>query len=436
MPLKSGKKNIGNNTAELQNAGYPPDQAAAIAYKKAGEDISASNRSEDINGYVEIKNNPISKVGVFPYAGWQISDDLDPNKIYNVYRSADELADPECIESFKLLPWTDDHEMLGRSDDGLTPPEQKGVQGVIGEDVYFDAPYLKGNLKVFSERLGDLIENGKKELSIGYRCLYDMISGVYQGVKYDFIQRHIRGNHLALVDEGRAGKDVAVLDSFKITLDSRDLKMLETGQNMDNDEEPVEAPVSLQEMSKQLKALAEAVAKMHGNTMDVEGLDPGVSDVESKGIADADENEEAPGEPKAEDEDVEKKSEDEDMPSDKKKDGMDSAIKNLTKQVKSLKAAQDANFKSLLLQISKRDELAQRLSEHVGVFDHADKTLNEVAAYGIKKLGLKCKLGHEHSVLEGFLAGRKTQIIKSTAMDSSDDIGSHAQIDAYLDGGK
>lgn len=38
MPLKAGKskKTIGRNIGELEASGYPPKQAAAIAYSKAG----------------------------------------------------------------------------------------------------------------------------------------------------------------------------------------------------------------------------------------------------------------------------------------------------------------------------------------------------------------------------------------------------------------
>lgn len=37
MPLKKGKKNIGNNIKELENSGRPPNQAIAIALNEAGK---------------------------------------------------------------------------------------------------------------------------------------------------------------------------------------------------------------------------------------------------------------------------------------------------------------------------------------------------------------------------------------------------------------
>lgn len=276
MPLLAGKKNMGRNIAELEESGHKKSQAIAIAYKKAGEDGSPlelsmdddlpSAREDDVNGWTEIKGNPISKVGVFPYSGSQINSDLEPDKIYMVFRSEQELNNPETIKSFKLLPWTDDHTMLGSEGEGLTPAERKGIHGVIGEDVYFEDGYLKGNLKVFSDKLANLIDSGKKELSIGYRCLYDMSPGMYNGEKYDFIQREIRGNHLALVDEGRSGHDVSVLDHFKFTFDSGDLKMAEYEKSdfkvKEGDlEKPAdsakdEGKMSIAEMREMLKKIA------------------------------------------------------------------------------------------------------------------------------------------------------------------------------------
>ena len=35
MPLKTGKKNIGNNVKELESAGHPYAQSLAIALQKA-----------------------------------------------------------------------------------------------------------------------------------------------------------------------------------------------------------------------------------------------------------------------------------------------------------------------------------------------------------------------------------------------------------------
>ena len=165
----------------------------------------------DYNEFWLIEENPLTKVGVFPYLGSQISDKLEPDKIYQVLRPAEEIQSQETINSFKLLPIVDDHTMLGTGD-GMMPAEEKGIHGVIGENVKAKADMVVGDLKIYSETLKDLIENGKKDLSMGYFCDYDLTPGTYKGQHYDAIQRNIRGNHVALVDEGRMGKDVCVMD--------------------------------------------------------------------------------------------------------------------------------------------------------------------------------------------------------------------------------
>src|SRR4051812_48159961 len=107
--------------------------------------MADSKREEDLNGWTIIKDNPISKVGVFEYSGAQISSDLEPDKIYRVYRPESELSNEDCIESFKLVPWINEHVMLGdMPEDGLTPAEEKGIEGVIGEEVYYKDGYLLG----------------------------------------------------------------------------------------------------------------------------------------------------------------------------------------------------------------------------------------------------------------------------------------------------
>ena len=462
MPLieSTSKKAQSKNIAELVNSGYPEKQAVAISYsekrKAAKDDIEEeaedpnridTAREYDDNGWAEIKGNPISKVGVFPYLGSQIDNSdtspFEPNEVYNVYRPEEELNNPETIASFKLLPWTDDHAMLGREDAGLTSAEKKGVHGVIGEDVFFEDGYLKGNLKVFSNKLADLINTGKKELSIGYRCLYDIASGVYDGTHYDAIQRNIRGNHLALVDEGRAGSDVAVLDHFKLTLDSGDLTVPEYNKPDGESKMKDEGEITLESLHDKLEMLCEAVAKMQGGEGKAEDIEPKefvkkakVTD-ETAEAAGKKEDEEKTAEAGDESEEETKKKESEDESEkeetekrEKKNDNMDSKIAGLEKQIRQLKSE---GTKTLLNEISRRDSLAKQLSMHIGTFDHACKTLDEVASYGVKKLQLVCKPGHEEAVLSGFLAGRKISPVANHGQDSKHSSNS---IDNWLKGAK
>lgn len=381
--------------------------------------MTGSARQEDHNGWYEIKGNPLSKVGVFPYSGAQIGlEGEDATKVFQVLRPAEELSDPECIDSFKLLPWIDEHTLLGAAKDGLTPPEKKGIDGVIGEDVYFDGAtddgFLRGNVKVFSDKLAKLIEEGKRELSCGYRCIYDMTSGVFNGEKYDAIQREIRGNHLALVKEGRMGKEVAVLDHFTFTIDTKEAFMPDP---IKKEEGAADDAVTLESLAAQVKEVMAFISKLkpieekeHGAALDDDGEE--VAADKAKAVGDDD---------VAED----------DACDDDKKGTMDSAkeIKLLQAKIAKLEKSNVVSFdsKTLLKEISQRDQLAQKLSHHIGTFDSAEMTLADVAKYGVKKLGIVCADGSEAAVLAGFLHGRSAQKIVAAA-----DSAHSSEVDAFL----
>jgi hypothetical protein len=363
--------------------------------------MQTTNREIDINGWTEIKGNPLSKVGIFEYSGAQISEKLDPNKIYRVYRPEEELSSEETLKSFRLVPWTDEHALLGKEEDGLTPAEQKGVHGVIGEDVYFEFPYLKANIKVFSEALAEEIENGKKELSIGYRCRYHIISGTYNGEPYDVIQTDIRGNHLALVEEGRAGPDVAVLDRFKFTLDSKGLNMTEEIK------EAVTAEPTLADLLSHLQSL----------TTLVQGIIPKASDEETVAEIPATAMMDEEAEIVAEDEYATKED----------KEAMDAKIR---KEVERAYAtATDKAYKEL----NEKNSLVKELSAYVGTFDDASMSLKDVVNYGLNKIGLKPLAGHERAQLAGYLAGKKESTVQVSGADSAASLGK-SQIDAFLEG--
>jgi len=69
------------------------DQIALVGQAQDEQDAHAMDRSArevDTNGWFEVKNNPLSKVGVFPYRGIQLPNAPDPNAIYQVYRPAEE----------------------------------------------------------------------------------------------------------------------------------------------------------------------------------------------------------------------------------------------------------------------------------------------------------------------------------------------------------
>ncbi len=349
--------------------------------------LSASHRMLDANGWFEVLDNPISRIGVFDYLGKTVGDP-DPNRIVKVFRPEEELSHPETIDSFKLLPFIDNHphDMLGMTEDS-PKVDDKPVDGIIGERLYYKDGYLRGNLKIFTDRVARAIKAGKREVSAGYRCIYEKASGVYNGEAYEYIQRNIRGNHVALVQEGRAGATVAVLDHFKLTFDSKELIQ------MDATQEAATASGGGQEMTltqlaevvntivPQIAAINEIVSKLGGGGK-VEEL---VEDAEMTAQVTDSEKE---------------------MTADKCMDALDKRLKALESKVN---PAKGLDAKDVMASIATRDTIYQGVSKVVGAFDHSAMDAQEVAAYAVNNLGLKgIPAGGEITAITAYLQAQPT----------------------------
>lgn len=174
------------------------------------------SKEVDSNSFELVRDNPLSAEGVYMYSGRMIGlPNLDPDKLYPVYRPAEELE--KAAESFNNVPFIIGHEMIG---EGATPYDQRPASGVL-TNVKYKAGKLYGDLKIWSEKMKDKILSGVKELSLGYKSIYERSRGVFNGQTYDFVQRNLRGNHLALVKNGRMGSEMRVYDAKEaMTFDS------------------------------------------------------------------------------------------------------------------------------------------------------------------------------------------------------------------------
>lgn len=177
---------------------------------------SVSMRSVDANGFLHVERSPLTRVQVAPYLGREISgwqaQGLEPEKIYHAYRPPEELASEETIKSINGIPIHLEHH-----DDAGEPEDKRTRVGTTGTDGAFKAPFLINSLHVFDkDAINRINDNSMKELSLAYTYIPEFQSGVTDdGEHYDFVQRQIRANHLALVEKGRAGPTVKVSDSGK-----------------------------------------------------------------------------------------------------------------------------------------------------------------------------------------------------------------------------
>jgi 8-oxo-dGTP pyrophosphatase MutT (NUDIX family) len=168
-------------------------------------------REMDRDGRMRVATAPISKANVCPYRGREIpgweSIGLDPDKIYNLLRDPDELK--KAAKSFNGVQILRKHIPVNAQDH-----QPWDVVGSTGTDAAFDGEYLTNSLNIWTKDAIDGIESDlKKELSSGYHYRPDMTPGTFRGSAYDGVMRDIVGNHVALVEDGRAGSDVVVGDS-------------------------------------------------------------------------------------------------------------------------------------------------------------------------------------------------------------------------------
>lgn len=187
-----------------------PVATGGLVYDRLALD-RASVRSYDEFGRLHVKLANISKANVCPYYGREIPGadalGLQPDTIYQLLRCPEELA--KAAATANNIPLLDLHLPTSAEE-----PQKENIVGSTGTDAAFTAPYLRNSLVVWSEDgIADVESETKRELSCGYRYRPDMTPGVHDGVNYDGVMRDIVFNHVAIVEEGRAGSDVVIGDA-------------------------------------------------------------------------------------------------------------------------------------------------------------------------------------------------------------------------------
>ena len=360
----------------------------------------------DINGYWSIKDNPLTKAGVFQYLGKQIDPSgkkwgLDPERIYMVYRSLDEISRPETLKSFEGVPFIDEHEMLG---EGCTPTDLKNIGGSI-YGVHVDGDKMVATFKIYSDEIKDEIRNGKKELSLGYRADFERRPGFFDGKSYDFVQTGILGNHVALVKCGRCGSDVRIFDkaivcdSIPINKEMEMDKLKELKAVLDS-MDPETLVAAKEYLAKEVVKDGCSAEDGCSATEDESKEKGDKEDKTEKGKAE-DEADKKPDAAQSDKKDAEDEAAD--KAEDEKAKAEDEAAAAKAQEVKD-EAIRNEARKSLREAIKLHD----RLVPHIGEFCMDEMfSPEQVAKYGCEKLNLNVNAGSEIATLTGYLAGCK-----------------------------
>jgi len=268
--------------------------------------LDAPKRTKD--GFLAVRARS-ARTGVYQYTGREVDPEnkhgLRDKAVVNVLRDEATVFDTAAVQSFIGKPVTDDHPREAVTSANWRDHARGTVMGALR-----DGDYLAFDLLLTDAATIAKVAAGKRELSNGYGAELEYGSFTSSdGTICDARQARITGgNHVALVDRGRAGSECAIKDGFAhcdaITADELDrLKANLTPspqetrvkiQNLDgmpvnlSDAAAVEAALTKldQKVTEATEAKDKALADVATLTTEKQQLDAKVTTLE-KQVADA-----------------------------------------------------------------------------------------------------------------------------------------------------
>lgn len=161
--------------------------------------VAIKKAEYDTDGFL-IADVICSRTGIFVYKN-------EDGELENRLRHPDDVFKTESIKTLSMLPITIEHpENLI-----ITAADAKSYTvGYSGETATIDGEHIKTRIKIIDADAIEIIKKGKRELSVGYEHeLIDEI-GMYNGEPYTKRIINLRYNHIAIVDEGRAGEKARI----------------------------------------------------------------------------------------------------------------------------------------------------------------------------------------------------------------------------------
>lgn len=159
-----------------------------------------------------------ARTGVYDYAGSEVDPDnkhgLRDTAVVKVLRDENTVFDEAAVRSFIGKPITDDHPREAVTADNWRDHARGTVMRAMR-----DGEYLAFDLMLTDASAIRKVNSGKRELSNGYNA--DIEVGSFtaaDGTACQARQTNISGNHVALVDHGRAGPSCAIRDGERFAL--------------------------------------------------------------------------------------------------------------------------------------------------------------------------------------------------------------------------
>ncbi|NNE58261.1 MAG: DUF2213 domain-containing protein [Hellea sp.] len=197
----------------------------------------------------------IARTGIQTYYGHELAgvdEAVELDRQYRVYRPEQAVFADAALASFRDLPVTLGHPNAEMS----TNNYRDHVIGHVIGDVQRDGDFIRAELSIRDATAIAKIRSGEAtQLSVGYHANVTLKTGVTpSGEKYDAIQSHIRGNHIALVDAARCGPECRIGD--------RRVSGCDCASCQTRKEKPMTELITL---DGEAITLAEAVEKLRGS---------------------------------------------------------------------------------------------------------------------------------------------------------------------------
>jgi hypothetical protein len=161
-------------------------------------------------GYLKVQAK-FARSGVYDYLAaelrsWGVTLDsaIPDDAIVKVMRKPEEVFDPESLSSFENKPITVNHPPHAVSPATLKDDLVGMSLAPVRKDS--DGIHTRGELILMAQDGISEFRSGTRQLSAGYKAELVLKGGMTSdGMPFDAEQRSIRGNHIALVKQGRAG---------------------------------------------------------------------------------------------------------------------------------------------------------------------------------------------------------------------------------------
>lgn len=241
------------------------------------------------NGHL-IVDAYLTRPGIFEYLASEIKpqwpDNAEVQKykdgdILRAYRSPESVTSDAYLGSARYTPVTDNHPPVM-----LHPDTMRGYPvGTTTEQVSVDQGRPRARLVLWDKKAIEAHGRGKKEISVGAYNRFVWGPGTTEdGEPYDFEIRDSLVNHIAIVDRGRAGRGVKIIDAAPDTANNQKGKTMKVsigGVTFDLDDQAVTL------LNKERTETAATVDRLEGKIEALQASPKTMDDAEFQAAVDA-----------------------------------------------------------------------------------------------------------------------------------------------------